>query len=300
MIKTHLILLILFALHSCNEKDEEPKMSISAPSQEVFKVNLDTIHEAFDTRVQETSGIMKVKDTYWTHNDSGGEPNLYQIDMKTGDLLRTVSINGVKNDDWEEISTDGEYFYIGNFGNNLGQRDNLEIYKGEIDDLLLNDSVDVEKIQFSYNDQSQFYDGYGHNHDCEAMIVHEDNIYLFSKNWLDRRCKMYKVPTKPGTYKLDMVSDFNCNGTITGAAISPDHKELILLGYMPIPRKGFDPFVWKISDWEGDDFLSGEKRRYDFYIRRQMEAVLYDNSNTLIISAEDENGSDPSLYRMNL
>ena len=299
MNKLLLLVAIAMMVFACKKVEQSPVAPLVGEVG-FIKVNLDTIHAAFDPRVQETSGLIKIGDTYWTHNDSGGEPNLYEFDLSTGDVIRSVKINNVLNTDWEEVTVDSTYFYIGNFGNNLGKRKDLAIYKGSISELLTQDEVDVEVISFSYPDQDKFYNGYNHNHDCEAMIAHNDNIYLFSKNWLDKRCKLYTIPSKSGNYEATLISEFNTEGTITGAAISPDKEELILLGYVPIPRKGFDPFVWKLSDWEGDDFLSGEKKRYDFHIRRQMEAVVYQDQRTLFISAEDENGSDPSLYKMNL
>ncbi len=300
MFRAIIVFSLLAIISSCNEQ-KTPQSVASLPDKSDFiKINLDTIHAAFDTRVQETSGLLKIDDTYWTNNDSGGEPNLYQYDMESGEVVRSVLVKGVKNIDWEEITADSTHFYIGDFGNNFGNRDNLAIYKGLISDLKKNDEVNVEEIKFSYPDQNEFYNGYNHNHDCEAMVIYHEKLFLFSKNWLDRRCKMYTLPTKPGTYEAKLVSEFNTEGTVTAAALSPSQNELILLGYQPIPKKGFDPFVWKISKWSGDDLLSGEKRRYDFSIRRQMEGVMYLDDRTLAISAEDENGSTPSLFRMNL
>ena len=37
-----------------------------------------------DTEVNETSGLINVNGTVWTHNDSGGTDRLYQINPETG------------------------------------------------------------------------------------------------------------------------------------------------------------------------------------------------------------------------
>ncbi|MEE9374127.1 MAG: hypothetical protein V3V00_13830 [Saprospiraceae bacterium] len=291
---------ICMVIFACHETKKTPSDVSESEVLEYVKIDLDTIHATFDPLVQETSGLMKINDTYWTHNDSGGDPYLFEFDINTGDVIRSVLILGVKNVDWEEITIDSTHFYIGNFGNNFGNRDNLAIYKGRIDDLLTKNRVNVEQILFSYPDQNKFYHGYNHNHDAEAMVLYNEQIYIFSKNWEDRRCKLYVLPKVAGTYSAKQISEFDTKGTITGAALSLNNDELMLLGYVPIPNQGFDPFIWKIRNWEGSDFFSGTKKRYDFTIRRQMEGVVYMDDRTLAISSEDENGTNPSLFKMNL
>jgi hypothetical protein len=41
-----------------------------------------------------------------THNDSGGQANLYEINASTGAVLRTVAITNATNVDWEDIAQD--------------------------------------------------------------------------------------------------------------------------------------------------------------------------------------------------
>lgn len=57
--------------------------------------------------VQETSGIETTNPVYiWTHNDSGGEPELYKIDT-FGTLIKTIVIKNAQNTDWEDVTSDG-------------------------------------------------------------------------------------------------------------------------------------------------------------------------------------------------
>ena len=62
------------------------------------------------------------------HNDSGDDPILYEFNME-GDLLRRLYIDEAKHKDWEDITSDGDHIYIGDFGNNAGSRERLVIYK---------------------------------------------------------------------------------------------------------------------------------------------------------------------------
>ena len=297
--RIYLLPLLCLLLFSCAKKGQNLTES-TGDSQAYPKVTLDTLHQNFDVLVQETSGLMNINNTFWTNNDSGGEPSLYQFDIESGKVIRTVEIAGVQNIDWEELASDSVNFYIGNFGNNLGKRKDLVIYKGLVEDLLTKDRVDVSEIKFSYPDQERYYNGYNHNHDCEAMIVSGDRIYLFSKNWGDMHSKLYSLPTKPGEYDAELISRFNTQGVITAADISVDGDKLVLLGYTGSPQRGFDPFIWKIMNWNDEDFFSGEKSRYMITTRRQMEGITFENDKSLLISSEDESGSHPALYRMHL
>ena len=257
-------------------------------------VSLDTIQSRVDKSINETSGLAKIGETYWTHNDSGGEPALYQFDPFSGSIIKKVSVLGAKNYDWEELASDSTYLYIGDFGNNRGNRKNLVIYKVRIIDILSQEKVETEEIHFSYPDQTSFYNGYNHNHDAESMIAYGDSLYLFSKNWQNMRSKLYALPKNPGTYDAHLISEFDSRGTLTAAAISEDAQSLFLLGYNP--GRGFAPFLWIITDWKNNDFYSGTMERVNFDANLQTEAVIMVDDSTLYITSESEDGGFPSLY----
>lgn len=288
-----LVVLMISSCHSHTGKDRvQPDISI------FDAITLDTVQTKLSKVIEETSGLAQIEGTFWTHNDSGGEPALYQFDPHSGDVLRTVVFKGAENKDWEDITTDSSYVYVGNFGNNFGNRKDLKIYKARISDLLTQDEVEVEEIAFSYPDQESFFNGYGHNHDCESVIAYRDSLYLFSKNWQDMRTKLYSLPKKPGSYVANMISSGDARGTLTAAALSEDQSRLFLLGYNP--GDGFDPFVWTVTDWTGSDFLSGKMDRKNITNRRQTEGIIMADESTLYISAENEDGGYPILLKLNL
>lgn len=80
-------------------------------------------------QVKETSGLLFFKGKIITHNDSGDSANLYELDSLNGNLLRTINITNATNVDWEDIAEDNTHIYIGDFGNNNGNRTDLKIYK---------------------------------------------------------------------------------------------------------------------------------------------------------------------------
>ena len=192
--------------------------------------------------LDESSGLVISADNhFWSHNDSGGKPELYEIDS-TGKLTRTLKIIGAKNNDWEEITLDKQdNLYIGDFGNNANIRRNLAIYKISHFSQIKSDSVGAEKITFRYEDQFDYPPVPAFKHfDAEAMLVIRDSIFIFTKDFYTRpysgKSRVYVIPNKPGDYtarlvkvlETDKTSRFN--GAITGATMSDDGK-IALLAY---------------------------------------------------------------------
>lgn len=132
----------------------------------------------------ESSGMVAGKDTtVWTHNDSGGEPILYQLNDKA-EIIRTVRLLMVNNVDWEDMANDyAGYVYIADIGNNNNSRTDLSILKIPHPDSLRVDSVLPELIKFKYENQSHFPPSSDQlNFDAEALIAYEDSLFIFTKN----------------------------------------------------------------------------------------------------------------------
>ena len=53
--------------------------------------------------LKETSGLILINDRVITHNDSGGESALYEIDSVSGGISRKVIIENAPNIDWEDL-----------------------------------------------------------------------------------------------------------------------------------------------------------------------------------------------------
>jgi len=199
--------------------------------------------------VSETSGIFFHNGRLWTHNDSGGKPILYGIDTTTFKIVQRVTLANVKNKDWEDVCTDDENVYIGDFGNNRGNRKDLKIYILPISSIP--DSGDatlkVDSIKFSFGDQTEFDKRKVHDFDCEAMFATENNLYLFSKGWSSGTTRLYRLSKKPGKQVAEVVNGFDSQGLITGADYDRENHILVLVGYVKTIWK---PFMYLIFDFE--------------------------------------------------
>ncbi len=141
----------------------------------------------------ETSGLLAgVGHTVWTHNDSGGETILYQINNQ-GEILRKVWVSNAQNVDWEALASDYKaWVYIADIGNNANRRKDLRIYKIPHPDSLTTDTVQAEIIDFYYPNQKAFPPTSRHlNFDAEALIAYDDSLFIFTKN----RTKPYSCYT---------------------------------------------------------------------------------------------------------
>lgn len=192
------------------------------------------------------------------------------------------------NNDWEALADDDQYIYIGDFGNNSGNRDDLTIYRVLKSDIPLsgNKTVQSSKLKFSYSDYpGKIQDRKYNNFDCEAFIAFNDSLYLFSKNYGDQKTKLYSLPKVPGNYTARLVSEFNTYGLITGADISENGEEITLIGYV---NKQWIPFIWLLFDFDDNKFFEGNKRRLDLLniTATQTEAIVYTTGRNEVITSE--------------
>lgn len=211
--------------------------------------------------LDETSGLLFYNHTLITHTDSGGQAELYEVNATTGAVTRTVELANATNVDWEDIAQDTAYIYIGDIGNNSGNRTDLKIYKVSKADYDTSDGkVTAEIISYSYADQLDFTRSPNMtNWDAEGLISYGDRLLIFTKNWVDLKTNVYAIPKTSGTHSAVLVSSYNTNGLITGADSSPDEEVIYLIGYSTseapfmytihdIPENSLDIFSGKISD----------------------------------------------------
>ena len=222
-----------------------------------------------DEVLSETSGLIFWNDNFWTHNDNL-DTNIYMLDTLYGRIVQTYPLSGIENRDWEEISQDEEYVYIGDFGNNSGNRRDLRILKINKFSLISGSPV-IDSIKYSYSDQVDFTPSSNDtDFDCEAFIVTEDSIYLFTKQWASKHTSLYSLPKNPGNHIARFISSLDVNGMITGATWLGSKRIIALSGY----SNRLVPFVYLLYDFNGSDFFGGNKRKIGILLDyHQIEAI---------------------------
>ncbi|MGB3145767.1 MAG: T9SS C-terminal target domain-containing protein, partial [Maribacter sp.] len=168
--------------------------------------------------VAETSGLIYFNGVLITHNDSGNEPILYELDTLNLTIKRSVRISNVENTDWEAISQDEDFIYIGDFGNNLGTRRDLAVHKISKQAYLDSDEVVATTINFSYVDQTDFSNNGNSDWDAEAFFVLADQLIILTKQWQSQGSVAYTVPKEPGTYVASKLGTIENIGLVTDAS----------------------------------------------------------------------------------
>ncbi len=207
--------------------------------------------------LMETSGLMAFDNLLWTHNDDH-DNTIYGLDF-SGKIQKKVKLEKVKNNDWEEISQDSSYIYVGDFGNNFqGNRKNLHLLRIEKKSFLSNKPL-IDTISFSYSNQTDFgiQKENSTNFDCEAFVVSRDSIYLFAKQWSQKKTSIYVLPKIPGKYSAKLKETLGVSGLITGATLLASGKGIVLCGYSGM----LQPFLYLLYDYKDNDFLAGNKRK---------------------------------------
>jgi len=246
--------------------------------------------------IDETSGLIYLDGKLITHNDSGNEAHLHEIDTIDGEVLRTVVISNAVNTDWEDITFDANYIYIGDIGNNAGTRTDLKIYRITISDYFISDTVTADLINFSYADQTNYSNQiYAHNFDVEALINRGDSLYLFTKNWLDAKSNIYSLSKTPGAYTTNKIDQLETDGLITGADFNSISNKLVLSGY-----SFTNPFIVQLSQFENDLFSSGTHNKVMLNVDEsiQVEAICTQGGNQYFLSSEAHSSGASSLYKL--
>jgi len=254
---------------------------------------------SFQSRVQlpsimdETSGLIYWNNKFWTHNDDT-DLNLYGFTFENPSEFETIEMSGLTNIDWEELTQDDNYLYIGEFGNNSGNRTDLKIYRVSKSSALSGNPV-AEVIAFSYEDQTNFNPP-GANQtdfDAEAFIVKGDKIFIFTKEWVSRGTTVYEIPNQPGEHVAINRGRLQIDAMVTGSVYLEQENLIAFIGYN-FPEIG-PTFIYLLYDFQGDDFFGGNKRmlvlRLTDFLAHQVEAITTKDGLTFYATNEFASGS---------
>lgn len=262
------------------------------------------VRAVLGTALREISGMTYFKGKILALNDGGNGNKLYMLDTTSGNILQTITVAGAGNYDWEEISQDSSYIYVGDVGNNTtGNRKDLKFYK--IDKTAFIDGPEtytipataVQVINFSYPDQTDFTAAPNNTKfDCEAFVIRHNKIHLFTKNWKGGYSVHYSLPVEAGTYVATRLDSLKTDELmITGASLGAD-DEILLTAYYVVSSAPLSATfaLFLIFDFDHTDYFfnTGNKRKFtmagllDANAAGQIEAVCFVNATHGFISNE--------------
>ena len=249
-----------------------------------------TVLGKLDSLLEGSSSLFYWNNGFWTYNDHT-DKFLYRIDSNNAVITDTFCVKRIRNRDTEEIAQDSNFIYFGDIGNNKGNRQYLHILR--ISKATIgNKKYKVDTIRFSYGDQTDFTARLNAtDFDCEAFIVTDDSIYLFTKQWVSAQTTVYSLPKTPGTHVAHRRDTYNTKGLVTGATYIPEYQIVVLCGYdydKNHTLSALHPFLILLYDFKDGSFFSGNKRRLDFSsgTKAQIEAIATSNGLDFYLTSE--------------
>lgn len=254
----------------------------------------------FPTSLKEVSGIAFKNNLIYTIEDHGNENEITVLDL-AAKIQKTITLNNTENKDWEDLTFDTKgNLYIGDFGNNDNDRQDLAIYKINHPDLNGETANVASTITFEYPEQMEFPPKKKDlMFDVEGFFEFKNNFYLFTKNrskGFDGSSYVYKIPNVAGHHKAELIktiktcSDYQ-NCAITSAAISPDQSKFVILSHSKI---------WLFENFSSDNIASGRMKEIDLQHFSQKEAVTFKDNKTLLIADERDKKTGGNLYQFDL
>jgi len=191
-----------------------------------------------DSRITESSGLAAsnvFNGEFYTHNDSGAGPDFYRFNL-AGKLTASFRLANAKNVDWEDMASavikGQKFLYFADIGDNGKKRSSVVIYRvveptGDSGEVQADQIVTVRYTSGAVN--------------AEAFMVHPQtgDFYLCTKV-TSEKSTIYRLPNPSGTgsFAWEKVGQVDVGGFIkesrrvTGGAISPDGKTILLRTYL--------------------------------------------------------------------
>lgn len=144
--------------------EQVARCPVSRPPEQAGRVSAD--------RPVEASGLAYIDGVLWTHDDSGGLPELYAL-SPGGDLRATVSLTGAIQRDWEDLAVwrgaDGTKLVVGDIGDNLAVHPSVVLYVVDVPGQVTDGSSPARAVTAIYEDGPR---------DAEALIVDDDGTFF--------------------------------------------------------------------------------------------------------------------------
>ncbi|MCX7550930.1 SdiA-regulated domain-containing protein [Xanthomarina sp. F2636L] len=241
---------------------------------------------SFPLSLKESSAAEKVVGSplIWTLEDSRNPTVLYGVN-ENGNIIREIKVINATNNDWEDLTSDTSgNIYIGDFGNNRKDRDSFIIYK--ISNLKnIKQHAIAELISFKLPPETKTLN-------FEAFFIYKKHFYLINKK--NKKTMLFKVPNRIGNHTAEYVCSFDLDSEkqkITSADISNDGKTIVLLN---------SNMLWKITDFNTDDFCNATIENIAFNHFSQKEGVCFKDNNTIYITDERVSFIGGNIYTLKI
>lgn len=273
------ILLFIFFATSCNTS------FIKSGHKEYLEILKTVPVSELPSELVEISGLVYFNGMLLGMNDGGNPSELYSFLPSSPTIKSTFNINR-NNRDWEALSLKDSIIYIADTGNNIGTREELSIYKYYIDSLLSNQNPKGQTIRFSYENYAKPKIGEAHNFDCEAMVIIENDILLFSKNRKDWSTDLYLLNDSNKKQITKKLHSKKLQSQITDAHYDHDNDLLYLLSYRYKNPLNFSCYLHIVENFSTNGYSLENLKTFRLDRKLQLESITVDENGIIWIANE--------------
>jgi hypothetical protein len=267
-----------------------------------YRIDADIISSGtiYDEDISEASGIAVShihEDIIWVINDSGNNASVYALNPK-GRVLHTLNIEGVWNNDWEDLASfeykGKPHILIADIGDNYAKRKAYFLHLIEEPDIKKTSDFSSLSVKPLWSITYTYEDG---PRDCEAVAVDMANkrVLLLSKR--DNPLILYELPLteqknavarkcaeiKPLPRRTQDHTEFSkYSNQPTAMDISSDGLSAVVLTY----GRAFYFSKKKSVNWA--TVLSGSWKEIVFPPLRQAESVCFDRDGSSIFITSEQ------------
>jgi hypothetical protein len=203
-------------------------LALPAAAQEVE--GAEVVVRLEDPRILESSGLALSRRhpaVLWTHNDSGGEPQLYAVGSE-GRTLATLTLAGVEARDWEALAAGRDdrgrpALFVGDIGDNQDLWPEVAVYRVTEPARLRDATVPAVRYRLRYADGPR---------DAEALLVDPRSNRLYVATKESGGGALYRAPGRLRTDQVNVLHRLaRVPPVITDGAFAPDGRSFVLRDY---------------------------------------------------------------------
>jgi hypothetical protein len=183
-----------------------------------------------DPRILESSGLALSRRhpaVLWTHNDSGGGPELYAVGSD-GQTLATLTLAGAEARDWEALAPGRDdrgrpALLVGDIGDNQDLWPEVAVYRVTEPARLRDATVPAVRYRLRYADGPR---------DAEALLVDPRSNRLYVATKSSDGGGLYRAPARLRTDQVNVLHRVaRVPPVVTDGSFAPDGRSFVLRDY---------------------------------------------------------------------
>ena len=183
-----------------------------------------------DPRILESSGLARSRRhpaVLWTHNDSGGGPELYAVGSD-GRTLATLTLAGAQARDWEALAAGRDdrgrpALFVGDIGDNQDLWPEVAVYRVTEPARLRDATVPAVRYRLRYADRPR---------DAEALLLDPRSNRLYVATKSSGGGGLYRAPARLRADQVNVLHRVaRVPPVVTDGSFAPDGRSFVLRDY---------------------------------------------------------------------